>query len=203
MPKIYQVFVGCPFSKDIRQPFDRLKREIEKETPLAIVLADTVGVSSSDYLLEHITDVIRDSAGCIFDASGSNPNVSLEVGIAHTIPVDFILTLMTRKPRDESIRQNEFRSIISDLQGKNRIEYRNFTSLKKQLMERYLCNLPYMKRWIQFKRDNGSLAPIVLGLFSDFRSSGRSTSARLTALLEGSGFRLGEVTHTLVRAKKV
>ena len=58
------------------------------ETPLSLVLADTVGISSSDYLLEHITTQIRDSASCIFDATGANANVSLEVGIAHTIPVD-------------------------------------------------------------------------------------------------------------------
>ena len=99
MAKLHQVFVGCPFTAAVRKPFDRLKKELEDATPLSIVLADTVGISSSDYLLEHITELIRDSAGCIFDATGANPNVSLEVGIAHTVPVDFILTFKTRKPR--------------------------------------------------------------------------------------------------------
>ncbi|MCJ7587470.1 MAG: hypothetical protein MUQ00_06185 [Candidatus Aminicenantes bacterium] len=203
MPKIYQIFIGCPFAKDIRKAYDRLKKDVETDTPLAIILADTVGISSSDYLLEHITGVIRDSAGCIFDATGANPNVSLEVGIAHTIPVDFILALKTRKPRHTPDTQIEVRSIISDLQGKNRIEYKSFESLKSQLMERYLINQPYMKRWRQFQRENSGMAPLVLKLFSDLRSSGRSTSARLTAILEGSGFRLGDVTKSLVKAKLI
>ena len=77
MPKPYQIFIGCPFSHDIRASYDRLKRELEAETPLSLVLADTVGISSSDYLLEHITTQIRDSANCIFDATGANANVSL------------------------------------------------------------------------------------------------------------------------------
>ena len=203
MAKIYQVFIGCPFTKDIRRPYDRLKKEVETETPLAIVLADTIGVSSSDYLLEHITGVIRDSAGCIFDATGGNPNVSLEVGIAHTVPVDFILALKTRKPRLVPEGLTEVRSIISDLQGKNRIEYKSYDSLKEQLMKRYLCNFPYMNRWLQFQRENSSMAPYVLKLFTDLRSSGRSTSARLTAILEGTGFKVGDVTKALVKAKLI
>ena len=100
MPKIYQVFIGCPFAKEVRKSYDKLKKDLEASTPLSIVLADTIGVTSSDYLLEHITELITDSAGCVFDATGANPNVSLEVGIAHTVPTDFILTLKTRGDAD-------------------------------------------------------------------------------------------------------
>lgn len=210
MPKLHQVFVGCPFSKEIRRPYDRLKRELEAESPISLVLADTVGVSSSDYLLEHITELITDSAGCIFDATGGNPNVSLEVGIAHTIPVDFILTFKTRKKRTNKDRKSiaqdveiEVRSIISDLQGKNRIEYKSYDSLREQLEERYLAALPYMKRWNQFKNDNKAMAPHVLKLFADLRSSGRSTRVRLAAYLEGTGLNVTGVTDALVKAKLI
>lgn len=86
MAKPQQIFVGCPFGNAIRKNYDRLKRDVEKSTPLHIVLADTTAVSSTDYLLEHITTLIRESAGCIFDVTGGNPNVSLEVGIAHALP---------------------------------------------------------------------------------------------------------------------
>jgi hypothetical protein len=131
--KIYQVFVGCPFAHEIRRNYDKLKKDIEAETPLSIVLADTVGVTSSDYLLEHITELIRDSAGCVFDTTGNNPNVSLEVGIAHTIPVDFLLTLKTRKARGFGPAPGrgggEIRSIISDLPSVNdRIHQRSLYS---------------------------------------------------------------------------
>ena len=85
MLKPYQVFIGCPFAKEVRSSYDRLKREVEAATPLSLVLADTVGVSSSNYLLDSITTLIRESTSCIFDATGGNANVSLEVGVAHTV----------------------------------------------------------------------------------------------------------------------
>ncbi len=95
MTKAYQVFVGCPFLKAIRKNYDKLKADLERETPLHVVLADTTAISSTDYLLENITTLIRESAGCIFDATGGNPNVSLEVGIAHALPADFLIALYT------------------------------------------------------------------------------------------------------------
>ena len=149
MLKPYQIFVGCPFAKEIRSSYDRLKREVEAETPLSLVLADTVGISSSNYLLDSITTLIRESASCIFDATGGNPNVSLEVGIAHTMPVDFLLTIRTRKPSAKAAQREaghptsrEVRSIISDLQGKNRVEYKEYGGLRKQLDQRYFAHLP-------------------------------------------------------------
>jgi len=101
MAKIHQVFVGCPFLTAVRKNYDKLKADLEKDTPLHIVLADTAAITSTDYLLEHITTLIRESAACIFDSTGGNPNVSLEVGVAHALPADFLLTLYTRKPRTQ------------------------------------------------------------------------------------------------------
>ena len=101
MAKSYQIFVGCPFLLAIRKNYDKLKSDLEKETPLHVVLADITAITSTDYLLEHITGLIRDSACCIFDATGGNPNVSLEVGIAHALPADFLLARYTRKPRTQ------------------------------------------------------------------------------------------------------
>jgi hypothetical protein len=204
--KPYQIFVGCPFSREIRSVYDRLKKELEAETPLSVVLADTVGVTSSDYLLDHITELIRDSAGCVFDATGANPNVSLEVGIAHTVPVDFILVLKTRKLRKKATsgdRDREVRSIISDLQGKNRIEYKTYDSMRKQLENRYLSALPFMKRWKQFLTSNRDMAPHALKVFADLRSSGRSTRNRVAAFVEGTGFGVGDVISTLSSHKLI
>ena len=138
MQKVQQVFIGCPFLKPIRKNYDRLKREIEQETPLHIVLADTTAITSTDYLLEHITNLIRESAGCVFDATGGNPNVSLEVGVAHALPASFLLALNTRRPRTQKsaekalMKEGEVRPMISDLQGRNRIEYKTYSSLKNK-----------------------------------------------------------------------
>src|SRR3972149_1028488 len=138
MPKLEQVFVGCPFKSNVRKNYDRLKSDLETQTPLRIVLADTTSISSTDYLLEHITDLIRDSAACVFDATGGNPNVSLEVGIAHALPADFLLTFNTRKPRSPSPRARKVakrtpdlgKAIIADRHGRNRSEYKSYPALK-------------------------------------------------------------------------
>jgi len=167
MQKLHQVFIGCPFSRAIRKNYDALKKELEDETPLHLILADTVALTSTDYLLEHITTLIRESAACLFDASGGNPNVSLEVGIAHALPAEFLITLYTRKPRQQKIaeealaKEGEVKPIISDLQGRNRVEYKTYSSLKDQIVKRYLNKLPYVKRWTDFKsRNSGPLAAL-------------------------------------------
>lgn len=210
MFKPYQVFIGCPFAKEIRSSYDRLKREVEGETPLSLVLADTVGITSSNYLLDSITTLIRESVSCIFDATGGNPNVSLEVGIAHTMPVGFLLTMRTRKPLAKSQQREaghpgsrEIRSIISDLQGKNRIEYKEYGGLRRQLDQRYFAHLPIMKRWHAFAKQNKEMVPYALQLFSDLRSSGRSQMSRLAAHVEGSGFSAGQVLGALTAQKLV
>src|ERR1039458_158532 len=106
MQKIQQIFIGCPFLRTIRKNYDKLKEELEGETPLHLILADTTAVSSTDYLLEHITTLIRESAACLFDASGANPNVSLEVGVAHALPAEFLIALYTRKRMCDTDRKS-------------------------------------------------------------------------------------------------
>jgi hypothetical protein len=250
MARPEQLFVGCPFQSRVRKHYDRLKAELEAETPLRVVLADTASVTSTDDLLEHITALIRDSAACLFDATGANPNVSLEVGIAHALPTDFLLTISTRQPhaldkarkngrpvidrlrpipsrmpppgsppgcpsrvrrRDEArsearrsaipsgmpspgseagrstIPSGTRNAIIADLQGRNRIEYKTYRSLKEQLLRRYLPGLPYLKRWHEFEKNHRSYAPLALPLLHEIRASGRSTRPRLDAILSASG----------------
>ena len=206
-----QVFVGCPFRSPVRRLYDRLKEDLEARTPLHIVLADTTTITSTDYLLEHITRLIRDSAACLFDATGGNPNVSLEVGIAHALPVDFLLCLSTRKPpasRSKPARpfrggSDWVRPIITDLQGRNRIEYKTYASLKDQAWKRYLSRLPLMKRWHDFEKDHRSFIPHALRLFHEIRASGRTSRARVESLLSNSGLSTTEFTRALTQHRLV
>jgi hypothetical protein len=112
MARLEQVFIGCPFQSGIRRNYDRLKAELEAETPLRLVLADTTSITSTDDLLKHITALVRDSAACLFDATGANPNVSLEVGIAHALPTDFLLTICTRRPHGAGRRRKDGRRSV-------------------------------------------------------------------------------------------
>jgi hypothetical protein len=93
------------------------------------------------------------------------------------------------------------RSIISDLQGKPRVEYKTYNTLREDVEDRFLSNLPYMLRWKKFKNENKGMAPYVLRFFSDVRSSGRSTRPRLVAILEDSGFNTSDVTDAMRGAK--
>ena len=207
MSKIQQVFVGCPFLSAIRKNYDSLKKDLEKETPLHVVLADTTAISSTDYLLEHITTLIRDSASCVFDVTGGNPNVSLEVGIAHALPADFLLTMYTRKPRIQKKaekaleKEGETKPIISDLQGRNRIEYKTYPVLKKQLLDRYLSTLPYMKRWNEFKKRHSIFVKYALQVFEEIRTSGRTVRPRVIAILDATGIHPDSLLKALSDAK--
>jgi hypothetical protein len=210
MARLEQLFVGCPFQSRVRKHYDRLKAELEAETPLRVVLADTASITSTDDLLEHIAALIRDSAACLFDATGANPNVSLEVGIAHALPTDFLLTISTRRPHPSSrtrkaIRpaSDRLRPIISDLQGRNRIEYKTYRSLKDQVLRRYLAGLPYLKRWHEFEKNHKSYAPLALPLLHEIRSSGRTTRTRLDAILSASGISATALTRALTRHRLV
>ena len=173
------------------------------------MLADTTAISSTDYLLEHITNLIRDSAGCIFDVTGGNPNVSLEVGVAHALPADFLLALYTRKPRAQSTAQRalehegETKPIISDLQGRNRVEYKTYRALKEQMLSRYLEELPYMRRWKEFKRRHSSFVTPALGIFEDIRTSGRTLRPRVVATLDGTGISAADLLTALSKVKLV
>jgi hypothetical protein len=203
--KLFQVFVGCPFRKAIRKNYDQLKVDLEKETPLHVVLADTAAITSTDYLLEHITQLISESACCVFDATGGNPNVSLEVGIAHAWPTDFVLTFNTRKPRTRAERKaesdathdGEVKPIINDLQGRNRIEYKNYKNLKKQLSSRYLSRMAFTQRWQSFERQHSAFVPAALDVFRDLRR-GRALRSRVATRLSGTGIGVDDLLDALV-----
>ena len=211
MLKVEQLFVGCPFTSNLRKNYDKLKSDLEAETPLRIVLADTTSITSSDTLLEHITSLIRDSSACIFDATGGNPNVSLELGIAHALPVDFLITLSIRKQRSAkkpakkrtSPSGDLVKAIIADLQGRNRIEYKTYPALKDQVKKRYLARLPYMKHWFEFEKDHKSYIPFALRMFNEIRSSGRTTAPRLDAILSGSGISTTALRKALTKHRLV
>jgi hypothetical protein len=211
MTRPEQVFVGCPYTPNVRRNYDRLKADLEARTPLHFVLADTTTITSSDYLLEHITRLIRDSAGCIFDATGSNPNVSLEVGIAHSLAADFLLTMSTRKApggrpgtrRPSHVGADRVRPIIADLQGKNRIEYKTYVTLRDQTWKRYLARLPMARRWQEFEKDHRVYVPYALRLFHELRTGSRVPRRRVEVLLSESGISTTAFTRALTHHRLV
>ena len=98
-------------------------------------------------------------------------------------------------------REGEVKPIISDLQGRNRIEYKTYRALKKQLLVRYLDRLPYLKRWNDFKRRHSSLVKSALQVFTEIRSSGRTVRPRVIAMLDGTGIGTDDLLKPLSDAK--
>jgi hypothetical protein len=95
----------------------------------------------------------------------------------------------------------EVKPIINDLQGKHRVEYKTYPSLRRNAEKKYLEHLPYMKRWVQFREAHRDMVPYVLRLFAQIRTSGRSQRPRLTAILDSSGFTTTQVAQALAQFK--
>ena len=205
MANLHKVFVGCPFTEPIYGHYKRLKKEMEEGSPLEIVLANATVLTSRRPLLEHITVLIRGSAACIFDVTGANPNVALELGIAHAIPVDFLITVKSVKLRKTGSKTSQapVRPIIADLRGLPRIEYENYTTLRAQLFTQYLPGLSLFTRWSEFKDDNEASIPYALKMFKNMRVSGRLKSQRITRILAGSGIKTRDFLKALKDARLI
>ena len=84
------------------------------------------------------------------------------------------------------------------------MEYKNYEALKKQLVERYLGNLMYWKRWKEYSKEyNSALVQAALKMFSDIRTSGRILLPRLQAMLAGTGIRLADLVKALTDHKLI
>ena len=70
-------------------------------------------------------------------------------------------------------------------------------------MDRYLNKLPYMQRWLHFKKRHTTYIDPALQLFREMRLSGRSLRPRVVATLDGTGIRPDEFLDALTDAKLV
>ncbi|MEQ8837271.1 MAG: hypothetical protein RID07_10750 [Lacipirellulaceae bacterium] len=119
------------------------------------------------------------------------------------------MTLKTRKPRTQTNalrglqREGEAKPIISDLQGRNRVEYKTYPALKDQVLERYLNTLPYLRRWRQFRMRHSSMVEPALQIFDDIRTSGRALRPRVVSMLDGTGITARDLLDALSREKLI
>lgn len=131
-----QVFIGCPW-KTVRKKYVELREEIKKRFPVHFVIVGSEVGHSAEDLLNYIKSRLETSSGAIFDVSGGNPNVSLEFGYAEGRNIESALYISTHGKSGRSTS-----SIISDLAGKRRKEYKNENSLAR-LVSEFCKNHPY------------------------------------------------------------
>jgi hypothetical protein len=106
--KLPSVFVGCPYGGKF--PFAAFKASLDR-IPFRWYYADTH--LSTRHLLGILTSYIKTVDYCIFDISLWNPNVSLELGLAEGLGVEYYI-LLNRKLS---------KGVPADIQGLQRIEY--------------------------------------------------------------------------------
>jgi hypothetical protein len=111
------IFVAYPYSfaeADYRRPFT----DLEADFGVKFVYADAE--ITSQHILDKITTMIRDSRFSLFDITGWNPNVTLELGIAIGHRQEYYLLFNPSHDRTD---------VPADLGGLDRIQYTSYTGL--------------------------------------------------------------------------
>jgi len=144
-----QVFVGCPW-KTIRPKYERVIETLNKKYPLSFVIIGSDSSQEAEDLLETINRMLMSSSYAVFDATGGNPNVSLEFGFAEANDIPRALYISAHK---SSHRGDDQQAIISDLAGKRRNIYKNEKSLS-QLVSVLARNHNYTKKFEKALRES-------------------------------------------------
>jgi predicted nucleotide-binding protein len=118
-----QVFVAYSYKlypkDDYRKPF----KELENEYDVTFIFADEK--ITNMHIMKKIETFIRGSDFSIFDISGWNPNVTLELGFAMAANDQWYIAIDPGK--------TETKEVPSDLRGLDRIEYGSYTELSQKL----------------------------------------------------------------------
>jgi hypothetical protein len=113
--KLPKVFLACPLDKDK----DRLVKELNR-LPWKVHLAtDKI---TNNHILDKITRDLRNHNFAVFDISGWNANVCLELGLARGINKKYYIINNPSK--------NKNKDVPSDIKGIDRIDY-NWNKKKK------------------------------------------------------------------------
>lgn len=118
-----QVFVAYSYrlypKDDYRKPY----KELEEKYDVTFIFADEK--ITNMHIMKKIETFIRGSDFSIFDISGWNPNVTLELGFAMAVGDQWYIAIDPSK--------TEINEVPSDLRGLDRIEYSSYTSLADKL----------------------------------------------------------------------
>lgn len=118
-----QVFVAYPYTiydkADYRRPFNDLAKALN----VTFVFADEK--ITTLHILQKIADYIRSSRFGIYDISGWNANVTLELGLAYGLNEKAYII--------SNPKQHQAGEVPADLRGIDRIQYTSFSELQTGL----------------------------------------------------------------------
>lgn len=118
-----RVFVAYPYSLFPSDDYRKVFRNIENEYDVIFNFADEQ--VSSDYLLNKISNMIRECELSLFDITGWNPNVTLELGLAVGLDKRHYILFNTRISQQSEAP--------TDIRGKERIQYTSYSEMEMKL----------------------------------------------------------------------
>ena len=125
-------FIACPW-KSIRPKYEQVVNELREEFPVDCVIVGRTTGQDAQELWTLIKKQIEESVTCIFDATGSNANIALEFGYAEALGKRCVLAICEHC----KTTVNRDPTIISDLAGKVRTQWKTVTSLKEMLRREF------------------------------------------------------------------
>jgi hypothetical protein len=134
VPLRKQVFVAYSYKLYPKADYRKVYKELESKYDLTFIFADEK--ITNMHIMKKIETFIRGSDFSIFDISGWNPNVTLELGFAMPVGDQWYIAIDPAK--------TETKEVPSDLRGLDRIEYSSYTELSNKLS--ILIDQRYPKR---------------------------------------------------------
>ena len=197
-----RVFIGCPW-KTIRVKYVEAVRKLEHAYPIHFILIGREKDQRAEELLNLIKRSLRCSTMAIFDVTGGNANVSLEYGFADASDIDRVLYLNTHERNRES-RQDT--SIIADLAGQRRKQYKNESTLKRFLNEfckehtftkRFETALRKVTRNVKTRHAKKKYRTLSIKVIRFFDEKEKGRRSDLTEHLLAGGYSETEIEFTL------
>lgn len=118
------VFVAYSYRQYPKDDYRKIYTELEKAFSVKFVFADEK--TEPLHILQKIANDIGSSKFSIFDISGWNPNVTLELGLAIGMNRRCYLAFNPQKTNESEVP--------SDLKGIDRIEYTSYSELSQKLI---------------------------------------------------------------------
>ena len=118
------VFVACPYMLFPLDDYKATFASVSKAYNVEFRFADEQ--ITNQHVLSKITNYIRDAEISLFDITGWNPNVALELGIAVGLGRRYFILL------NHKLDQNK--DVPSDIKGIDRIQYSSNSELEAKLI---------------------------------------------------------------------
>ncbi|TBW35815.1 hypothetical protein EYW49_15590 [Siculibacillus lacustris] len=168
------VFVACPYLSIPQDDYRKVYETVSKAYPVDFRFADER--ITNNHILVKVSNYIRDNEFSLFDITGWNPNVALELGIAVGLGKKYFILFNPRMDGNKDAP--------SDIRGLDRIQYASNSELESKLMLLIKQELP-----AETEKSESAYA--------------RGKERILQSLIETPGLRLGEIADSINEDKAI